>query len=79
MRISITLILSNSEFEVCIPPYGRLLGSESRQEKGCSGKLVVRTEQFALGSSFYYTSHGIEVYDDQNFVEDHGPVIVERL
>lgn len=68
-----------SEFEACIPPYGRLLGSEAGSEEGTAGKLGARTEQFALGSIFYYINYGVEVYDDQDFGEDHGPVIVERL
>jgi serine/threonine protein kinase len=68
-----------AEFEACIPPYGRLLGSEAGSDKGSAGQLGARTEQFALGSLFYYINHGYEVYDDQNFGEDHGPVIVERL
>lgn len=68
-----------SEFEACIPPYGRLLGSEAGLKEGTAGKLDARTEQFALGSLFYFINYGIEVYDDQYFGEDHGPVIVERL
>lgn len=68
-----------SEFEACIPPYGRLLGSEAGSKEGTAGKLSDRTEQFALGSLFYYINYGIEVYDDQDFGEDYGPVIVERL
>ncbi|KAG4436716.1 hypothetical protein IFR05_007799 [Cadophora sp. M221] len=68
-----------SEFEACIPPYGRLLGSEAGSNEGTAGKLGARTEQFALGSIFYYINYGVEVYDDQDFGEDHGPVIVERL
>jgi serine/threonine protein kinase len=67
------------EFEACIPPYGRLLGSEAGSKEGTAGKLGARTEQFALGSLFYYINYGIEAYDDQDFGEDHGPVIVERL
>jgi serine/threonine protein kinase len=68
-----------SEFEACIPPYGRLLGSEAGSEGGTAGKLGACTEQFALGSIFYYINYGVEVYDNQDFGEDHGPVIVERL
>ncbi|KAH8587235.1 kinase-like domain-containing protein, partial [Bisporella sp. PMI_857] len=68
-----------SEFEACIPPYGRLLGSEAGRNEGTAGKLGARTEQFALGSLFYYINYGVEVYDDQDFGKDHGPAIVERL
>jgi serine/threonine protein kinase len=53
-----------SEFETCIPPYGRLLGSEAGSKERTTGKLGARTEQFALGSLFYYINYGIEVYDD---------------
>jgi serine/threonine protein kinase len=52
------------EFEACIPPYGRLLGGEARSKKGTAGKLGACTEQFALGSLFYYINYGIEVYND---------------
>ena len=68
-----------SEFEACIPPYGRLLGSEAGSDEGSAGKLGSRTEQFALGSIFYFINYGLEVYEDQNFGLDHGPMIVERL
>ncbi|KAK0099491.1 hypothetical protein ONS95_004698 [Cadophora gregata] len=68
-----------SEFEACIPPYGRLLGSEAGSEEGTAGQLGVRTETFALGSIFYFVNYGFEVYDDQDFGEDHGPVVVKWL
>jgi len=68
-----------SEFEACIPPYGRLLGNEAGSNEGTAGKHGARTEQFALGSLFYYINYGVEVYDDQDFGKDHGPIIVERL
>lgn len=68
-----------SEFEACIPPYGRLFGSEAGSKEVTAGKLGACTEQLALGSLFYYINYGIEVYDDQDFGEDHGPKIVERL
>lgn len=68
-----------SEFEACIPPYGRLFGSEAGSKEVTAGKLGACTEQLALGYLFYYINYGIEVYDDQDFGEDHGPKIVERL
>jgi hypothetical protein len=68
-----------SEFEACIPSYRRLLGSEARSEEGTAGKLRTRTKQFALGSVFYYINYGVKVYNNQDFGEDHKPVIVERL
>ncbi|KAL9124461.1 MAG: hypothetical protein Q9217_006206 [Psora testacea] len=66
-----------SEFEACIPPYGRLLGSEAGSDKGSAGKLRSRTEQFALGSIFYFINYGLEVYE--NISLDQGPIVVERL
>ena len=48
--------------------YGRLLGSKAGSDEGNAGKLGSRTEQFALGSIFYVVNHGLEVYEDQNFV-----------
>lgn len=42
-----------SEFEACIAPYGRVLGSEGGQDQGTAGLLGPRTEQFALGSLYY--------------------------
>ena len=73
-----------SHFEACIPPYGRILGSEAGPDKGTAGTLGPRTEQFALGSLFYYINYGMEAYDDQNLGEDHkrwdhGPILVARL
>lgn len=43
-------------FEACMAPYGRLLNSEEvdQGESGTSGFLSPRTEQFALGSIFYF-------------------------
>jgi hypothetical protein len=69
----------SSEFEVCIPLYRRLLGSEAGSKKGTAGKLGTCTEQFALGSLFYYINYRIEVYNNQNFGKDYRPVIVEQL
>jgi len=68
-----------SEFEACSPPYGRLLGSEAGPGSGTAGNLGARTEQFALGSLFYFINYGFEVYDDQDFGKDQGPIIVQRL
>jgi hypothetical protein len=68
-----------SEFEVCILLYRRLLGSKAGSKKGTAGKLGTRTEQFALGSLFYYINYRIEVYNDQDFGKDYRPVIVEQL
>jgi serine/threonine protein kinase len=73
-----------SEFEACIAPYGRLLGSEGGQNKGTADLLGPRTEQFALGSLYYLINYGFEVYGDQRFGDDpsgrdHGPVVLNLL
>jgi serine/threonine protein kinase len=68
-----------SEFEAYIPLYRRLLGSEAKSKEGTASKLGARTEQFALSSIFYYINYGVKVYNNQDFGEDHGLVIVERL
>ncbi|KAL9103690.1 MAG: hypothetical protein Q9163_001284 [Psora crenata] len=66
-----------ARFEACIPPYGRVLGSEAGPGEGTAGKLGARTEQFALGSIFYYINYGLEVY--YNLHMDDGPMVVELL
>jgi hypothetical protein len=65
-------------------PYGRLLNSEESHlgERGCLDPLGVRTEQFALGSVFYFINYGFEVYGDRSLTEnpyDHGPKVIEVL
>ena len=71
-------------FEACMAPYGRLLNSEEvdQGESGTSGFLGPPTEQFALGSIFYFINYGFEVYEDRcltNDPKEHGPEIVELL
>lgn len=73
-----------SEFEACIAPWGRVLGSEAGARSGQAGELGPRTEQFALGSLYYLINYGFEVYDDCLFGDDptgkeHGPVVVDLL
>ncbi|OAX79398.1 serine/threonine protein kinase [Emergomyces africanus] len=73
-----------SQFETCIAPYGRLLGSEEGPRQGTAGLLGPRTEQFALGSLFYLINYGFEVYGDQCFGvdpsgKDHGRVVMNLL
>ncbi|KAL2834792.1 kinase domain-containing protein [Aspergillus pseudoustus] len=73
-----------NHFEACMAPYGRLLnGSESHLGLcGSAGRLGPRTEQFALGSLFYYINYGFEVYGDRCLAEDpreHGPTMVDEL
>lgn len=73
-----------TEFEACLPPYGRVLNDNEPDhgESGGSGMLGPRTEQFALGSLYYLINYGFEVYGDQCLTEDpydHGPKVVELL
>ncbi|QKX60872.1 uncharacterized protein TRUGW13939_08018 [Talaromyces rugulosus] len=73
-----------SYHEACTPPYGRLLNETEAEEgaRGTSGSLGPRTEQFALGSIYYYINYGFEVYGDRCLTEDpreHGPKAVDLL
>ncbi|KFY05241.1 hypothetical protein O988_00153 [Pseudogymnoascus sp. VKM F-3808] len=73
-----------SEFEACISPYGRILGSEGGVDQGTAGNLGPRTEQFALGSLYYLINYGFEVYGDRCLGDDpsgkeHGPTVVDLL
>ncbi|KAJ5243629.1 hypothetical protein N7489_003725 [Penicillium chrysogenum] len=73
-----------SDFEAYIAPYGRILNSDEQDqgERGSSGFLGPRTEQFALGSLFYLINYGFEVYGDRYLTEDpkeHGRKVVELL
>ncbi len=73
-----------SEFEACLAPYGRILGSEGGLDEGTAGNLGPRTEQFALGSLYYLINYGFEVYGDHCFGGDpsgkeHGPVVLNLL
>ncbi|KAH8663712.1 kinase-like domain-containing protein [Tricladium varicosporioides] len=65
--------------EVGIPPYARVLGDEGGEQRGSFGYLGPRTEQFAIGSIFYYMIRGYEPYDNEWLGERHGPIIVDRL
>ncbi|KAJ5550785.1 hypothetical protein N7461_005483 [Penicillium sp. DV-2018c] len=61
-----------SDFEACMAPYGRLLSSNEQDQGRCgsSGYLGPRTEQFALGSLYYFINYGFEVYGDRCLTED---------
>ncbi|EFW14298.1 conserved hypothetical protein [Coccidioides posadasii str. Silveira] len=71
-----------TDFEACIPPYGRVLNS-SESDHGGAGFLGPRTEQFALGSLYYLINYGFEVYGDRCLTPDnpkqHGPKVVKLL
>ncbi|KAJ5724066.1 hypothetical protein N7488_002101 [Penicillium malachiteum] len=60
-----------TELEICQEPYGRALNSREAElgECGTAGFLGPRTEQFALGSLYYYINYGFEVYGDQLLAE----------
>lgn len=71
-------------FEACIAPYGRFLGSDEvdQGDRGSSGFMGSRTEQFALGSLYYLINYGFEVYGDRCLTDDpkdHGPKTVDLL
>lgn len=74
-----------TDFEACIPPYGRVLNSSESDQGPCGGAgfLSSRTEQFALGSLYYLINYGFEVYGDRcltpNNPKEHGPKVVKLL
>jgi serine/threonine protein kinase len=73
-----------TDFEACMAPYGRLLNGDEVDQgrRGTSGFLGPRTEQFALGSIFYFINYGFEVYGNQCLTEnpkEHGPKVVDLL
>lgn len=68
-------------FTVCQEPWGRELRVNEPEYNvlGCAaGLLGPRTEQFALGSIYYYINYGMEVYGDKNLTDDpydRGPAL----
>jgi serine/threonine protein kinase len=73
-----------TDFEACTAPYGRVLNGDEVDQgrRGTSGFLGPRTEQFALGSTFYFINYGFEVYGNQCLTEnpkEHGPKVVDLL
>lgn len=73
-----------THFEACVAPYGRLLNANETHlgTKGTGGPLSSRTEQFALGSLFYFINYGFEVYGDRYLTEDYyeqGPAVVTLM
>ena len=70
---------TGSVFDGCQPPYARVLGDEAAEDRGTFGYHGPRTEQFAIGSVFYYMTRGYEPYDDEWLGEDHGPMVVDLL
>lgn len=68
-----------TEVDVGTAPYARVLGDEAGPSRGTFGFLGARTEQFAIGSVFYYMTRGYEPYDDQWYGKDHGPVTVDMM
>ncbi|KAJ5338287.1 hypothetical protein N7452_005015 [Penicillium brevicompactum] len=62
-----------TELEVITEPYGRYLNSTEvdQGEPGTPGLRGARTEQFALGSMFYFINHGFEVYGERWLTENH--------
>jgi serine/threonine protein kinase len=74
-----------TDFEACMPPYGRILNSDDEPDQGrcgSSGFIGPRTEQFALGSLFYFINYGFEVYGDRCLTanpREHGRKVVDLL
>ena len=74
-------IEAGSVFDGCQPPYARVLGDEAAESesRGTFGYHGPRTEQFAIGSVFYYMTRGYEPYDDEWYGENHGKIVVSLL
>ncbi|KAJ5367266.1 hypothetical protein N7541_001207 [Penicillium brevicompactum] len=73
-----------TNYEACMAPYGRILNKNEPDQGECGtfGFLGPRTEQFSLGSLFYFMNYGFEVYGDRCLTEDpydHGPKVVDLL
>ena len=60
------------------PPWARVLGPEARSEDGTFGVYGARMEQFAIGSVLYYMTRGYEPYEDEDFGQGKGPIVVGR-
>jgi atypical protein kinase C zeta type len=56
--------IGEHELEAGAPPYARLQGPESGEDKGTFGLIGPRTEQFAIGSVFYFLIRGHEPYEE---------------
>ncbi|OAA42758.1 Protein kinase-like domain protein [Metarhizium rileyi] len=73
-----------ADFDACMAPYGRILNSDEPDHGRCgsAGFLGPRTEQFALGSLYYFINYGFEVYGDRCLTEEpyeHGPMVLKYL
>lgn len=68
-----------TDMRTCVPPYVRLQGDEAGEHRGDVGRVDPRTEQFAVGSVYYYMSRDYEPYGNEWFGDGHGPDVVERL
>ncbi|KAL1616959.1 hypothetical protein SLS56_011209 [Neofusicoccum ribis] len=67
------------EVDVGTAPYARILGPEAGTDCGTFGTLGPRTEQFAIGSVYYYLTRGYEPYDNERFGQYHGRTVVDML
>ena len=72
-------IALGTTFDGCQPPYARVLGDEASGNRGAFGYHGPRTEQFAIGSVFYYMTRGYEPYDNEWLGDAHGPTVVGLL
>ena len=59
-------------FMTCLEPWGRELQAQEKDSDvpGGAGLLGPRTEQFALGSIYYYINYGMSVYGDEALTDD---------
>lgn len=68
--------VSQQELEAGVLLYARVQGPEASEQRGTFGLLRLRTEQFAIGSVFYFLTRGFELYEDTLFTS---PEIVDLL
>lgn len=68
--------IGKQELEACGAPYARAQGPEAGEDEGTFGLMGPRTEQFAIGSVFYYLTRGHEPYEDSSV---SGPERVDLL
>ncbi|KAJ5087749.1 protein kinase domain-containing protein [Penicillium angulare] len=74
-----------TQFWACTAPWGRELKDEEIDYDipgWADGVLGTRSEQFALGSIYYYLNYGMEVYGDKTLTDnrrDRGIALMELL
>lgn len=71
--------LLGSIFFSTSPPYAKILGDGATSSRWEFGNLSPQTEQFAIGSVFYYITRGYEPYDDVWLGPQHVPAVMHLL